>query len=56
MDKSTRHVKTDKTGKITLKQKIHRKWDFDKTEFQNYKTEKLWLYYNIYPVRPQGTI
>ncbi len=31
---STKHGKTDKTQKITLKRKIHGKWGFDKTEFQ----------------------
>ena len=46
MEKSAKHGKMDKTQKISLKQKIHRKWDFDKTEFQKQKTEKLWLYNN----------
>ncbi len=40
----------DKTRKITLKQKIHGKWDFDKTEFQKQKTEKLWLQIQFLPV------
>ncbi len=31
MKKSQRCGKTDKTQKITLKRKIHGKWDFDKT-------------------------
>ena len=31
IEKSTRHGKMDKTQKITLKQKIHGKNDFDKT-------------------------
>ena len=43
MEKSTRRGKTDKTRKVTLKRKIQGKWDFDKTEFQKWKTEKLWL-------------
>ncbi len=40
--KSIAHGKTDKTWKITLIRKIHRKWDFDKMEFQKQKTDKLW--------------
>ena len=29
-----KHGKTDKTWNITLKWKIHRNWDFDKTDFK----------------------
>ena len=39
MEKSPRHGKTDKTQKVTIKGKIHRKWDFDKTELKKKKTE-----------------
>ena len=50
MEKSRKYGKTDKTQKITLRHKIHGKWDFDKTEFQRQKTEKLWLQY-IFTIR-----
>ncbi len=43
MEKSPRHGKMDKTQRITLKQKIPGKQDFDKTEFQKQKMEKLRL-------------
>ena len=36
MEKSPRHGKTDKTQKITLKQKIHGKWDFENRKQKNY--------------------
>ncbi len=44
LEKSPTHGKTDQTWRITLKLRIHGKWDCDKTEFQKYKTKKLLLY------------
>ncbi len=36
----SRHGKTDKTQKITLKRKIHRKWDFKFLIKRNFKRRK----------------